>query len=241
MFLQSILIIGASSAIAKALANQLQQQPHTQLILVSRTEQILPFDNVLQTTVMDYTQSSIENAVDTIQEAIEAPLSSVYICNGLLHNNTITPEKRLEDISLSSLQDVMLTNAFTPMLWIQKLTPLITHKAPCKLVVFSARVGSISDNRLGGWYSYRASKAALNMLLKNVSIEFKRRAKNVKVISFHPGTTDSQLSKPFQKNVPASKLFTADFVAQKLLDIVDKAEVDGEASFIDWQGNKVEW
>lgn len=117
----------------------------------------------------------------------------------------------------------------------------MNHKNECKFVFLSARVGSISDNKLGGWYSYRSSKAALNMLLKSAAIELKRTFKNVKLIAFHPGTTDSPLSKPFQKNVPKGKLFTRDFVADALIDITNKTQIDGELSFIDWQGEKIDW
>ena len=127
------------------------------------------------------------------------------------------------------------------MLWIQQLTPLLTGNSACKVVVFSARVGSISDNRLGGWYTYRASKAALNMMLKTAAIELARRAKNIKIIAFHPGTTDTPLSKPFQNNVPADKLFTSEFVAKQLLTIVDNTDIDGKASYLDWQGKAINW
>ena len=108
-------------------------------------------------------------------------------------------------------------------------------------MLFSARVGSISDNRLGGWYSYRASKAALNMMIKTAAIELARRAKNIKLIAFHPGTTDTPLSKPFQKNVPENKLFSAEFVAKQLLDIVENTPIDQSPSYLDWQGETINW
>ena len=94
---------------------------------------------------------------------------------------------------------------------------------------------------MGGWYGYRSSKAALNMLLKTASVEYARRNKNVKLISFHPGTTDTDLSKPFQSAVRAEKLFTPDFVASKLLELMNSSNIDGELSFLDWQGETVEW
>ena len=158
-----------------------------------------------------------------------------------MHSDSFQPEKRLEDFDALAFQQVITANTLTPMLWVQKLIPILTGKSSCKLVVFSARVGSISDNNLGGWYSYRASKAALNMMLKTASIELARRAKNIKVISFHPGTTDTPLSKPFQKNVPASKLFTSEFVAKQLLKIVKETEIDNTASYLDWQGKTIDW
>ena len=154
---------------------------------------------------------------------------------------TLQPEKRLEDFCSASFQQVMSVNALLPMIWIQKLTPVLAGKTPCKITVFSARVGSISDNRLGGWYSYRASKAALNMMLKTAAVELGRRAKNIKLIAFHPGTTDTPLSKPFQKNVPANKLFTSEFVASQLLHIVEYSELDSQLSYLDWQGKTITW
>jgi NAD(P)-dependent dehydrogenase (short-subunit alcohol dehydrogenase family) len=135
----------------------------------------------------------------------------------------------------------MNANALTPMLWIKKLISILSGKSPCKIVVFSARVGSISDNRLGGWYSYRASKSALNMMLKTTSIELARRDKNIKLVAFHPGTTDTPLSKPFQRNVPANKLFTCEFVAKQLLSIIVEIPFDQQVSYLDWQGKKINW
>jgi NAD(P)-dependent dehydrogenase (short-subunit alcohol dehydrogenase family) len=109
------------------------------------------------------------------------------------------------------------------------------------VVALSARVGSIGDNRLGGWYAYRASKSALNMMLKTVSVEYARRVKNVKLISFHPGTTDTALSKPFQASVPKQNLFSTAFVADCLMGIMDEAEVDGQLSYVDWNGKAIAW
>jgi NAD(P)-dependent dehydrogenase (short-subunit alcohol dehydrogenase family) len=168
-------------------------------------------------------------------------VSRVFICHGILHSNDFQPEKRLEDFSAKAFTEVITANTVTPMLWLKHLTPFISGKYICKIVIFTARVGSISDNKLGGWYSYRASKAAMNMLIKSAAVELARRAKGIKLISFHPGTTDTPLSKPFQKNVPEDKLFTAEFVAKQLLIIVEKTPINGEASFLDWQGKNIPW
>ena len=111
----------------------------------------------------------------------------------------------------------------------------------CQLIIFSARVGSIKDNHAGGWYSYRASKAALNMLLKTTAIEYARRAKQVKLIAFHPVTTDTPLSRPYSANVPEDKLFSPDFVADRLFEILKNLPADGELSFVDWQGKSIKW
>tara|TARA_R110000744_G_scaffold117745_1_gene220117 strand:- start:12121 stop:12867 length:747 start_codon:yes stop_codon:yes gene_type:complete len=248
MTTEQTLIIGANSNIGKAIAAHILASEKTGLILISRglvgnesvTSETLA-DNVTNIMLKDYQPQSIDQAITFLAQHNHAPITRVFVCNGILHNDTIQPEKRLEDFDAQAFMEVITSNTLTPMLWIQKLTPLLTGKSPCKFVLFSARVGSISDNRLGGWYSYRASKAALNMMIKTAAIEFARRAKNIKLIAFHPGTTDTPLSKPFQKNVPANKLFTSAFVAKQLLDIVEKAPLDQTASYLDWQGEVINW
>jgi len=246
---QTTLIIGANSAIAKALAKQLSQSPDgqspgSQLILVSRNLEFYQsdeFSQALLIPVNNYQETEIALAVAHIKQANAPEIGQVFICHGVLHNDHCQPEKRLEDFSATAFTEILTANTITPMLWLKALVPLLIGKHACKVVVFSARVGSIADNKIGGWYSYRASKAAMNMLLKSAAVELERRAKNIKLISFHPGTTDTPLSKPFQRNVPDGKLFTSEFVAQQLLQIVADTPVDGAASFVDWQGQEIPW
>ncbi|MCT8987663.1 SDR family NAD(P)-dependent oxidoreductase [Shewanella phaeophyticola] len=204
----------------------------------------------------DYQQASIEQCVTDIA-AIAGNVTRIVMCNGILHSKNqhistnepgLMPEKRIEDIDAHSLEQLFYTNSIVPMLWLSALTPLLSqprHKVSgeqkCVISILSARVGSISDNRLGGWYGYRASKAALNMLIKTTAVEYARRLKRVKLIAFHPGTTDTPLSKPFQANVPQGKLFTPAFVANQLHQIMDSIEPDGEASYLDWQGEPINW
>ncbi|PKI75214.1 hypothetical protein CRG98_004365 [Punica granatum] len=105
----------------------------------------------------------------------------------------------------------------------------------------SARVGSIGDNRLGGWHSYRASKSALNQLTKTVSVEFARKKDPIACILLHPGTVDTDLSKPFQRNVPEGKLFTKEYSVQRLLGIIDNAKRQDNGKFFAWDGQEVPW
>ena len=239
------LIIGANSEIAKALAKQIMSENGQRLIVVSRNiafYQQAEFKHCTVIQVANYQADEIENAARLISKGEHNDISQVFICHGVLHSNHFQPEKRLEDFTAEAFSDIVSANTITPMLWLKALVPYLAKiKIDCKVVIFNARVGSISDNKLGGWYSYRASKAALNMLIKSTGVELKRRAKNIKLISFHPGTTDSPLSKPFQKNVPEGKLFTSDYVAKKLLTIVQNTSVDGEASYLDWQGKTITW
>lgn len=237
----SAMIIGGSGAIATALRQNLAQDADCQQIYVFSRQQPsedLPDKVIWQT--LEYTQPAIASVLaDNLAESLT--IQKVFICNGRLHDADLQPEKRLEQFNAEDSQSIMHSNALVPMLWVQALLPYLKQTQPCQLVVFSARVGSISDNHLGGWYSYRASKAALNMLLKTAAIEYQRRAPNVSIIAFHPGTTDTPLSRPFQKNVPAEKLLTPAFVAWQLLQILDQLPATETLRFIDWQGQKIDW
>ena len=178
-------------------------------------------------------------AVARIAELAPRP-HRVVICNGILHQGEIQPEKRLEAINLDAMTRLYQTNALLPLRWISQLLPLFGRE-PCTLAVLSARVGSIGDNRAGGWYGYRASKAALNMLLKCAAIELARRATGVKLLAFHPGTVDTQLSRPFHANVPAGNVQSPELVADHLINLMNRLQPDGELSFLDWQGKPIEW
>ncbi len=238
------LIIGANSGIAKAIAQQILASAKSELIVISRNLTNYEDNNLPSTQkieVNDYSSESIIEATEKIKHIKNQPITRVFICHGILHTHNIQPEKRLEDFDANNFVEVMMANALAPILWIKSLTPILSGKQACKITIFSARVGSISDNKLGGWYSYRASKAALNMLLKTAAIELKRRAKNIKLISFHPGTTDTELSKPFQKNVPDGKLFNCEFVSKQLISIVDNMSIDNTLSYVDWEGKEIEW
>lgn len=239
--IQRTIIIGASSGIAKALTNEISKNTENRIILITRnTQKLEPSSEHVEQiiNINNYSDANIEKAVSSIQDK-DNPITRVFICLGILHTSEIFPEKKIEDFNEDAFIQVLTANTLSPMLWLKYLTPRLTGSITCKISVLSARVGSIKDNKLGGWYSYRASKAGLNMLLKTTAIELARRAKNIKVISFHPGTTDTELSKPFQQNVPKGKLFTASFVAKQLLSIVDNTEVDGELSYLDWQGKHI--
>jgi len=240
---KTTVIIGANSEIAKSIASQVIKNTQKKLIVVTRDAQFYQqsqFTDCEVISVNDYQEDSILAAVDVIKSTLLVSIEQIYICHGILHCDDFMPEKRLQSFSKETFIDVLNINTITPILWLKNILPLI-KKEQCKVVIFSARVGSLSDNQLGGWYSYRASKAALNMLLKSTAIELAVTAKGVKLISFHPGTTDTPLSKPFQKHVPKGKLFTSEFVASQLLNMVPEISFDGTLSFIDWQGKPIPW
>lgn len=159
---------------------------------------------------------------------------------GILHQDGTKAEKSLAQLDLAALQASFASNAFAPILLLKHLLPLL-RKAPSTFAALSARVGSIGDNRLGGWYSYRASKAALNQLLHTASIELRRLNPASTVLALHPGTTDTALSRPFQGNVPAGKLFDPAFAAQCVIEQVRRLGPADSGGFWAWDGRAIEW
>lgn len=238
------IVIGSGGGIGAAMCEQWKNDTRIdQLITVSRQAEKtaqLTAESGTDSLVCDYSEESISKNGELISK-MAGTITRVCICNGILHNENIWPEKRIEDINSDALQQVFTANSIVPLLWLKALLPVVKSQTECIITVLSARIGSIGDNRSGGWYSYRASKAALNMLLKTASIEFSRRARNVKLIAFQPGTTDTNLSKPFQASVRAENLLTPEFVASHLVNIMDHQSVDGELSFIDWENQSIDW
>lgn len=239
---KAAVVIGASGGIAQALIRRLlSEDTDRQVIAISRSRQPdETADSRLHWLQSDNSDQSMVAIVEQLASH-DYLIDRLFICNGVLHQNDIAPEKRLKAIDRESLNAVFNVNAFIPILWIKHLAPLLTRHGESVITVFSARVGSIEDNRVGGWYSYRASKAALNMLLKTAAIEIRRFSESTRLLAFHPGTTDTALSRPYQQGVPADKLFTPDFVAERLLNIVDSLPSEPMLNFMDWDGKEVSW
>ncbi|WP_322862828.1 SDR family NAD(P)-dependent oxidoreductase [Aeromonas allosaccharophila] len=237
---ESVVVIGAGGGIGAALVAHWLATGTTRVIAISRQPAPAKASSPnLYWLRCDYSNEQMAAAVARIAEWAPRP-HRVVICNGILHQGKIQPEKRLEALNLAAMTRLYQTNALLPQRWISQLLPLFGRE-PCTLAVLSARVGSIGDNRAGGWYGYRASKAALNMLLKCAAIELARRAPGVKLLAFHPGTVDTPLSRPFHANVPAGNVQSPELVADHLINLMNRLQPDGELSFLDWQGNPIEW
>ncbi len=238
----NVLIVGASGGIASALIEQYCNEG-AQVFAVSRAPaaDVFQSENVLYHQLAEQNDKAISDFVKQLAKQ-DVTLTTVVITTGFLHRDSdgIHPEKRLEDVSEHALAAYFETNSIIPALWLKHLVNIMS-KEGSTLVCLSARVGSISDNGLGGWYGYRASKAALNMLVKTASVEYKRRLKDVMLVCYHPGTVDTDLSKPFQKNVAAKKLFTAAFTAKQLIHHLSVLNRDQACHFIDWNGEVVTW
>jgi NAD(P)-dependent dehydrogenase (short-subunit alcohol dehydrogenase family) len=166
----------------------------------------------------------------------------VINCLGLLHDGEdFRPEKRIEDVSAENLARSFSTNAIGPALVAKHFAPLLPVRSRCVFATLSARVGSIADNRLGGWYAYRASKAAQNMITKGLSIELARKKKGVICVALHPGTTATALSEPFIRNVPSERLFSPELAAGQLLAVIDRLRSGDNGSFLAWDGTTIPW
>jgi len=235
------LVIGASSHIGLATMTLLHaQSPDLQIVAISRNSAAVPDAAHITSLESDYSDASLRDIVAQLADC-RGRIVRVLICLGVLHNATLRPEKRLEDLQASQMLEYLRINAVLPALWLSALLPVLAGPLPCSVAVLSARVGSIADNRKGGWYSYRAAKAALNMLLQTSAIEYGRRAPNVTLLAYHPGTVDTPLSAPFHRSVPDGALFTAAHTAQCLLHVMAQPATPGDARFVDYAGETVPW
>ena len=172
-------------------------------------------------------------------EAIGGPLHLCVSAIGTLHGEGYGPEKAFRQLDPDAFTEVMRVNALAPALVAKHMAPLLAKDRPAALALLSARVGSISDNRLGGWYSYRAAKAALNMLIRGLSIEVARRAERAVVVGLHPGTVDTALSEPFQRGVPEGKLFTPERSVAGMLATLNGLRPGDTGGVFDYAGERV--
>jgi NAD(P)-dependent dehydrogenase (short-subunit alcohol dehydrogenase family) len=240
------LVIGANGGIGQELVCQLScSSDFTTVHGVSRSLPTQPVEGV-EYAKIDYGDE--QQVADYCQKLRQQPqrFSLIICCIGVLQGSTqngvvLKPEKRLEDLSVSKLSGYFFTNAVLPAIWLKYIEPLASREFPVKVVFFSARVGSITDNHLGGWYGYRASKAALNMLIKTAQVEYQRRISDLALICYHPGTVDTDLSKPFQGNVHKDKLFTVQFTVNRLLGQLAQLHAHDGPHFIDWDGKSIPW
>lgn len=231
-------VIGSSGAIGSALCAQfLKSYPGAELHCFSSKATQAGGANYHKIDYQD--ESSISEAAH--KSYANAPFDIVVVAVGQLHNDQgISPEKSLRDLSAENLHHIFHANTVIPTLCAKHFLPLLAVNKRAVFAAVSARVGSISDNRLGGWYSYRASKAALNMVIKNAAIEMGRRHKEMVVVGLHPGTVDSSLSKPFQANVAEGKLFAPEYSARCLVSVLQNLSAKESGKCFAWDGSEID-
>jgi NAD(P)-dependent dehydrogenase (short-subunit alcohol dehydrogenase family) len=244
------LIVGASGGIGLGFVKQLLQEETTSKIYATyRRKETAPeiiylqqkYSDRLECISMDITdETQITEAIAQIKKSTDK-LHLVINCVGILHEETLQPEKSLRQLNAENLTHYFQINSIGAVLLAKHLLPLFHHGDRSVFATISAKLGSIGDNQLGGWYGYRASKAALNMFMRNAAIEYARSCPNNILVTLHPGTTDTQLSQPFQKNVPSDKLFTVDRTVNQLLKVINKLETSDRGHFFSWDGSHLAW
>ncbi|NJK36453.1 MAG: SDR family NAD(P)-dependent oxidoreductase [Oscillatoriales cyanobacterium RM2_1_1] len=243
------LIIGANQGIGLGFVRHLlQRQDYSRVYAAARTIKTPELENLppeqaakLTWIPMDITREpQIVVGIEQIRQDIQT-LNLVINCVGLLHSETVQPEKSLRQVTMDQLTQYFQVNSVGTVLLAKHLLPLLNHQQRSVFVSISAKVGSIGDNQLGGWYGYRASKAALNMFIRNVAIEYGRKSPKTIVAALHPGTTDTRLSKPFQGSVPPEKLFSVDRTVAQLLDVIDHLKIEQNGGFFSWDGTQLPW
>ena len=233
-------IVGASGGIGNALANHLDRcHAVSKLFRLSRSGRRSELTKDLWLQVDFENEETIAKAATAIEGAV-GELHLVIVATGILHDGGgVQPEKTWRSLNGSAMETAVRINAIGPALVAKHFLPLLAKDRKSAFAVLSARVGSIEDNRLGGWYAYRASKAALNMLIKTLSIELARSLPNALCVGLHPGTVDTALSAPFQKGIAPEKLFSSAQSARYLLTVLDQLTPDDSGHLYAWDGSRV--
>lgn len=229
--MSAAVVIGASGGIGRAIADALEEEGTFKIVHRFARSASGP----AHIDIMD--EASIAAAASQVGNGPAPTL--VFVATGLLHDQALGPEKALKDLDAAWLARVYAVNAIGPALLAKHFLPLMPKTGRTIFAALSARVGSISDNRLGGWHGYRASKAALNQLIRTISIEERRRNSSSVVVALHPGTVDTTLSKPFQGNVPPGHLFDSGRAAVQLLDVLDGLRPPDSGKLFAWDGSEV--
>ena len=236
------MVIGAGSSIGRALIERWSREDAKSILAVARSVDALAAVEPLgvQTHQCDYREAALAALAAQLQEK-SADITRLVICNGVLQGEGYRPERALNQLKTSAMEQVFEVNTFLPMRVLALLAPVLKRSAAPRIAVLSARVGSIGDNGLGGWYSYRGSKAALNMMLRCAALEMRRVNPGAKIMAYHPGTVDTPLSQPFQASVSAAKLFSPARAAAALDKVLNGFEGEGDLASLDWQGQPIPW
>lgn len=240
----SVLVVGASGGIGQGLTQRLMDAPGVHVVGTSRTGERPSWSRGMDRLAWRHADLLQEDSLQSLAPLFgpeRPPLRLVLNATGFLHGEEGSPEKRLAELEPAALLHSFRVNTIGPMLVAKHLIPVMPRKGRVVYGSLGARVGSIEDNRLGGWYGYRASKAALNQFTKTLSIEWRRRSKESIAVALHPGTVATDLSAPFAKNVPPEKLFPPLRAAEQLLTVVSNLTPMDSGTHIAWDGVPIPW
>jgi NAD(P)-dependent dehydrogenase (short-subunit alcohol dehydrogenase family) len=233
-------VIGSSGGIGRALVTALSGDPSLETVYAlsrSKPTETTPKVAAFELDLLDETTIAASAAVC----GEGGPLDLVIVASGILHDApSLLPEKTWKEITPDNMAQSFAINCTGPALVAKHFLPMLNRERRSVFAALSARVGSIDDNRLGGWYAYRASKAALNMIIRNLAIELARTKPGSLCIGLHPGTVETALSEPFRSRVPADRLFRPERAARQLLDVVAGAEPEQSGRVLAWDGSEIE-
>ena len=235
--MKNIVVIGSSGAIGKAFVESYVKDTDVENIFSFSRSDLPIKDSKLHSFFIDIEdEQSIANAASKIDKS---SIDEIIVASGILHNEDFGPEKSIRDLNADNLMKVLKVNTVGPAIIGKYFIPLLNKKDKSILAFLSARVGSISDNKTGGWYAYRSSKTALNQIIKNFSIELRRTNPNAIIFGLQPGTVDSNLSEPFKRNVKEGNLFTPDYSVSMLKKIINEASPCNSGSLIAWDWEEI--
>ena len=237
--IKNVAVIGSSGAIGNSISKLLKSEISVESVYNFSRSAISESSEKEKNIYIDIeNEDSIIESIKKIPKDIKFDL--IFVATGILHNDEdIYPEKSIKDISGDKLKKVLMVNTIGPALIGKYFIPFLNKNNRNVFAFLSARVGSISNNKIGGWYSYRASKSALNQIIKNFSIEIKRSNPNSIFVGLQPGTVKSNLSKPFQKNVNSKNLFSPDYSAKKLIDVINNLSIEDTGKLFAWDGEEI--
>lgn len=235
---KSVAVFGATGGIGSAFVSYYQNDAKVEKVYAFSRKKKASLHPKTTTIDLDiFNEDKLKQNAEVIKK--KQSLSLIIICTGFLHNENMRPEKSITQCHTQHLLESFKINSIAPLLIAKHFLPVLDNKQASVLASLSARVGSISDNRLGGWYGYRASKAALNMYLKTLSIECKVRYPHAQIIGLHPGTVDSELSKPYTSSTPKEKLFSAHDCVSKLAKVIREVSPSQSGSCLAWDGSTI--
>lgn len=230
-------VFGASGGIGAALCRELARRGCGLIYAAARKEPATTGEGVIPLQFDLTSEDSIRGAAERM--AVRPP-DLVFVASGVLTlDGGARPERTYRELDGPTMLESFALNAVGPALIARHVLPLLPRDRRAAFAMLSARVGSIGDNRLGGWHSYRASKAALNMLIRNFALELARTHRQAVVVGLHPGTVDTALSAPFQANLPAGQLTAPDMAAGHLLDVVARLRPEDSGGIFDWRGEAI--
>ncbi len=229
------LVVGAGG-IGRQIAEDLASKENNLEVILCGRKNV--FKNFWELDIEN--ENSLKDFKDKLSKS-KLNLRLVLNATGRLHSEKLNPEKRLQHINKENLIESFSINAFAPILLAKTIEEFINKELEFNFASISARVGSITDNKTGGWYAYRAAKSAQNQLFKSLSIEWARKYPKAIITLLHPGTVNTNLSKPFHKFVPKDKLFSPQKTSSYMIDILRHQKPTDSGKFIAWDGKEIPW